>query len=169
MGYFVLSSIATHRWLVRFMIGYALPRSLGWKRLITGPGSTHALATNSVFRIGASACSFAFATALRMTFSIIPLARCFEKWRTEIASSTSRPRTMSMISRAFRGAMRAKRCLDSYAIATSHAHTLRRSRSAGRRGLLTGMAAEHPRRAELAQLVPDHIFLHEHLQELIPV
>src|SRR5437763_1221728 len=59
---------------------------------MTGPGSTHALATYSVLRIGASLCSFALATAERMTFSIIPLARCLEKRSIEIASSTSRPR-----------------------------------------------------------------------------
>src|SRR5215217_5046571 len=40
---------------------------------------------------------------------------------------------------------------------------------AGRRGLLARVAAELAGRAELAELVPDHVFLHEHAQELVPV
>src|SRR5687767_5846216 len=44
-----------------------------------------------------------------------------------------------------------------------------RLRRARRRGLLARVAAERSRRGELAELVPDHVFLHEHLQELVPV
>ena len=76
-------------------IEYALPRSFGWNRLMIGPGSTHALATNSVFRCGTS-CSLALATAERMTFSIIPLARCLANRSMVIASSTSRPFELAM-------------------------------------------------------------------------
>src|SRR5206468_6799082 len=36
-------------------------------------------------------------------------------------------------------------------------------------GLLAGVATEHSRRRKLAELVADHVFLHEHLQELVPV
>src|ERR671912_1592760 len=43
---------------------------------------------------------------------------------------------------------------------------LRRARG---RGLLARVAAERSRRGELAELVPDHVLLHEHLQELVPV
>src|SRR5436190_19442921 len=44
------------------------------------------------------------------------------------------------------------------------------SRRARRRGrLLAAVASEDARRAELAEPVPDHIFLHEHAQELVPV
>src|SRR5436309_1624249 len=38
-----------------------------------------------------------------------------------------------------------------------------------RGGLLTAVTAEDPRGGELAQLVPDHIFLHENAQELVAV
>ena len=53
--------------------------------------------------------SFALATAERMTFSTMPLARCLENLSMAMASSTSRPRIRSITSRALRGAMRAKR------------------------------------------------------------
>src|SRR5687767_4075694 len=46
--------------------------------------------------------------------------------------------------------------------------TLRSSR-ARRGGLLTRVAAERSRRGELAELVPDHVLLHEDLEELVPV
>src|SRR5437764_10193079 len=36
-------------------------------------------------------------------------------------------------------------------------------------GLLAAVAAERPGGGELAELVPDHVFLHEHAQELVPV
>ena len=93
------------------LIGYALPGSFGWNRLITGPASTRASETNSVLRDDATSCSLALATAERMTFSIMPLARCLLKRSNVIASSTSRPRTRSISRRALRGPMRAKRCL----------------------------------------------------------
>ena len=76
--------------------------------LVIGPGSTRAVATNRVLREGTS-CSLALATAERITFSIMPVARCLANRSCVIASSTSRPRTRSMISRAFRGAIRAYR------------------------------------------------------------
>src|SRR5687768_15394558 len=44
-----------------------------------------------------------------------------------------------------------------------------RLRRARRRGLLARVAAERSRRGELAELVPDHVLLHEHLEELVPV
>src|SRR4051794_23385393 len=180
------------------MMLYALPRSFGWKRLIVGPGSAQALAMNSVLRTGVVLCSLALATALRTTFSIITLARFLEKRSMASASSTSRPRIKSITSRALRGAIRANRCLASNGISTSFGvrasarmsysfdnsmpcglKPARRSLSCrcgcGRRtgggfgGLLAGVAAENPGRRKLAELVADHVFLHEHLQELVPV
>src|SRR5206468_3570161 len=148
---------------------------------------------------GVALCSLALATALRTTFSIITLARFLEKRSIARASSTSRPRIKSITSRALRGAMRANRCLASNGIQTSgfrvrgsgfrvqdsisEPRTLNPepsfSSSRGRRrgrgtggsfgGLLAGVATEHSRRRKLAELVADHVFLHEHLQELVPV
>src|SRR5918997_3009750 len=40
---------------------------------------------------------------------------------------------------------------------------------AGRGGLTTRVAAEGAGRGELAELVPDHVLLDEHLQELVAV
>src|SRR5678815_700496 len=37
------------------------------------------------------------------------------------------------------------------------------------RDLLATVAFERPRGRELAELVPDHVFLHEHLDELVSV
>src|SRR3954451_17168488 len=45
-------------------------------------------------------------------------------------------------------------------------HLRRRTR---RRDLLAAVALERPRRGELAELVPDHVLLHEPLDELVPV
>src|SRR6266704_1697670 len=45
----------------------------------------------------------------------------------------------------------------------------RRSRRSRHCGLLAAVAFEDPRRRELAELVTDHVFLHEHLDELVPV
>src|SRR5437868_4718302 len=104
-------------WLVRFMMSYALPRSLGMKRLMVGPGSTQAADTYKALRFTDTSCSFALATAERMTFSTSPLARCLENWSNVIASSTFRPRTRSTIRRAFRGAMRQYLCFASNGIA----------------------------------------------------
>src|SRR4051794_28537827 len=151
-----------------------------------GPGSTHACDPYSVLRTGAALCSLALATAERMTFSTNTAARFLLNFSIEIASSTSRPRTRSITSRAFRGAMRANRCLDSNDIvfrpiqppvtdrgltyANSPLSRRRRRRArAGLGGLATGMAAEHAGRAELAELVPDHVLLHEHAEELVAV
>ena len=39
----------------------------------------------------------------------------------------------------------------------------------GAAAFLPAVAAERAGRGELAELVPDHVFLHEHLQELVPV
>src|SRR6266704_3005192 len=44
-----------------------------------------------------------------------------------------------------------------------------RARRSRHRGLLAAVAFEDPRRRELAELVSDHVFLHEHLDELVPV
>src|SRR5436190_23000035 len=45
----------------------------------------------------------------------------------------------------------------------------RRGAGAGRGGLAAAVPAELARRGELAELVPDHVLLHEHLQELVAV
>src|SRR5687767_4811936 len=45
----------------------------------------------------------------------------------------------------------------------------RRRARPGLGGLATAVAAEHARRCELAELVPDHVFLHEDLEELVAV
>src|SRR5688572_25040812 len=42
-------------------------------------------------------------------------------------------------------------------------------RRAGHGRLLARVTAERAGRGEFAELVPDHVFLHEHLQELVPV
>src|SRR3954469_13789748 len=42
-------------------------------------------------------------------------------------------------------------------------------RGAGGGDLLAAVALEGPGRAELAELVPDHVFLHEDLDELVAV
>src|SRR5437763_16790726 len=47
--------------------------------------------------------------------------------------------------------------------------SLSSGRRAGRGGLAAAVALEHPGRRELAQLVPDHVLLHEHLEELVAV
>src|SRR5215207_7020967 len=44
-----------------------------------------------------------------------------------------------------------------------------RLRRARRRRLAAAVALEHAGRGELAELVPDHVLLHEHLQELVAV
>src|SRR6201995_1932047 len=41
--------------------------------------------------------------------------------------------------------------------------------SARRIDLAAAMATEDPRRRELAELVPDHVFLNEHAKVLVPV
>src|SRR4051812_25112061 len=166
------------------MMLYALPRSFGWKRLITGPASARASETNSVFRTGVVLCSLALATAERMTFSTMTAARFLEKRSIASASSTSRPRTRSSTSRAFRGAMRANLCFASNAILhlmnPTHARfrtrgyvisqlSCRRCARTGLGGLLTAVTSKNSRRRKLAELVADHVFLNEHLQELVPV
>src|SRR5829696_6685113 len=50
-----------------------------------------------------------------------------------------------------------------------HASPLRLGRAAWGGGLATAVAAERAGRGELAELVPDHVLLHEHLDELVPV
>src|SRR5215218_9651151 len=49
------------------------------------------------------------------------------------------------------------------------ASPLRLGRAARGGGLAAAVAAELARRGELAELVPDHVLLHEHLQELVAV
>src|SRR5436190_18632159 len=45
----------------------------------------------------------------------------------------------------------------------------RRGAGAGRGGLAAAVTAEGAGGGELAELVPDHVLLHEHLQELVAV
>src|SRR4051794_37676871 len=45
----------------------------------------------------------------------------------------------------------------------------RRGARPGLGGLAAGVTAEHARRRELAELVPDHVLLHEHAEELVAV
>src|SRR3954449_6702790 len=45
----------------------------------------------------------------------------------------------------------------------------RSGRRAGRGCLAAAVALEHAGRRELAELVPDHVLLHEHLEELVAV
>src|SRR4051812_50149598 len=42
-------------------------------------------------------------------------------------------------------------------------------RRSGHRGLLATVTLERPSRGKLTELVPDHVFLHEHLDELVAV
>src|SRR5882762_8997093 len=150
-----------------------------------GPGSTQHCLTYKP-PVSAS-CSLALATAERTTLSISTAARFLLKLSIASASSTARPRIRSMTSRALRGAMRANRCFAVKAISTSNVscrsgraghqmrHTLfrRRWRGCAARGglgsLAAAMTAENSRRREFAQLVSDHVFLHEHADELVPV
>ena len=86
-------------------MSYALPRSFGINRLMIGPGSTHALATYSVFVF--ASCSPALATADCTTWLISTAERCLLNRSRVIASSTSRPLIRFITRRAFRGEMRA--------------------------------------------------------------
>src|SRR4051812_38710473 len=133
----------------------------------------------------------AFASAVLTTLSSIAPPRFFENLRTSSARLIGSPRIWSPTRRTFSAPIRAKRCFASkifprFASFSARWASLRllwfaidrllllparpcRRRRGGPGRLLRGVAAEGPRRRELAELVAHHVFDHEDLEELVAV
>ena len=102
---------------MRLLIGWARPRSFGWNRLMVGPSSTQERLTTRFATFASDSSALAMAL-LRMALRYHAPRRLLN-YSDVRAWSTGSPRTMSATSRAFLGAIRAKRCEAVYAMTWS--------------------------------------------------
>src|SRR3569832_596747 len=156
---------------VRLLIRFDRPIDRGMKRFWMVPPSTATCFTTS-----ASASTLSFSAALAMaeprTFTIISAAlrRCAR--RIDSASPTGRPRIMSATTRTLRGDSRRPlkaACAICLILCLFYLLLGRGGRRAGGGLAVARVAVEGPGGRELAQLVADHVLVHEHGDELLPV
>src|SRR5215211_3564388 len=154
----VVGVSATERWLVFLSIRVARPRARARQRFRVGPSSTR---MSAIRRSSATRSWFAsaLAAAESISFARSRAAPRVEKASSVRASSTGMPRTWSATSRALRGATRTYRAL---ARTMGASGSLSPDFATARLTLLAAVAAERPRRRELAELVADHRLGDEH-------
>src|SRR3954471_21268407 len=102
----------------------------------------------------------ALATAERSTFSTSRAAARWVKASTVRASGTLRPRMWSATSRALRGDIRTHLATARTSVWPVSACSILLA-TLDLRLAVAGMAAEHPRRREFAELVADHLLADE--------
>src|SRR6185369_8162675 len=161
-------------WLVRLRMGVARPCARGSQRFMMTPRPTDASLTYRSATSTLASMSTALATAERNSFSAKRAPRLGTNVRRRCAVSTSLPEIISSTWATFFGVMRTNLALATASIVLSlrlRGRAARRGRSTRRRGLLDvrAVAAEHPRRHELAQLVAHHVLRDVDGQELVAV